>query len=168
MKRLSMQTRRKISVSVFLFMALVVIVLLGNFKTAKKNEFKTANDPKKAEAISKNLKETVGKIYMLPNENPLVATVTEKEKLPEGNFYQQAIEGDKILVFEASNKIILYRPSVNKVVDVGTLEEAVQIPAQEDVAGLQATPTPAISQQPSTPSAQQSINVNFNPVTPTP
>lgn len=145
----------------YIYAALLLLLILTSITFSqirkKQNEFKTVNDPEKAEKVSQTLKETVGKIYVLPNESPKVATVVDKALLPDGQFYSNAQEGDKILIFEESRKIILYRPSINKVVDVGELQLAVEIPAQE-VAGIENSNASTSSQ------LQTQPNVIFSPV----
>lgn len=111
----------------------------------KKNEFKTINNPQKAQEVAISFKEKVGKIYVLPDENPTIATVTDINVLPNDAFYDQAKDGDKILIFANAKKIVLYRPSINKVVDVGTVEPAA-IPKQ-DIAGTKTTINATASSQ---------------------
>lgn len=132
---LSQKSRRRISYTVFLVILAGIGLVVYLVINEKKNEFKTSNNPQKAKEIALSLKEQVGKIYVLPSEDPVVATVTDTKALPENDFYKKAENGDKILIFEASKKIILYRPSANKVVDVGSLETPPPPPAQE-VAGM--------------------------------
>lgn len=120
----------------FFVLLIVVVVLLTGGVWAFRNfqaqdDFKTTLNPQKAREVAESLLETVGKIYVLPNETPTVATVTDKNTLPNNFFYKQAEIGDKILIFANAHKIILYRPSLNKVVDVAEVEEATPTPRQE-------------------------------------
>lgn len=107
------------------YFIIICLVFLGGIgyliysKIAKQNEFKTTNNPQKAKEVSQTLKEIVGKIYVLPEEDPKIATVVDTSVLPKDPFYKSAQNGDKILIFPNAQKIILYRPSINKVVDVG-------------------------------------------------
>jgi hypothetical protein len=75
----------------------------------------------------KELKETLkslGEIMVLPEgETPTLATVTDPEKLKDQPFFANAKAGDKILIFTTSKKIILYSPTLNKIVEVGTTGE---------------------------------------------
>ncbi len=68
----------------------------------------------------------IGKFMVLPEEPATLATVTEKEQLADQGFFKSAENGDKVLIFVNAGKAILYRPTLNKVVDVAsvrTLEE---------------------------------------------
>lgn len=57
----------------------------------------------------------------LPAETPSVVTITDREKLQDQEFFQKAINGDKIIIFEAAKRIMLYRPSTNRLIDVAPL-----------------------------------------------
>ncbi len=71
------------------------------------------------EEENSKLIETIGKLIELPkNELPQIATVTDKNKLQNQQFFLKAENGDKVLVYSQSKKIILYRPSINKIIDV--------------------------------------------------
>lgn len=124
--------------SLYIGIALLVVLIgiVGFVQFRKKDEFKTENNPQKAREVAESLLETVGRIYVLPKEVPTVATVTDVKDLPDQNFYKQAENGDKILIFANAQKIILYRPGINKVVDVAEVEEVKPTP-QKQVAGEQ-------------------------------
>lgn len=57
----------------------------------------------------------------LPDETPSIVTVTDREKLQNQEFFKKAANGDKIIIYEASRRVILYRPSTNRVIDVAPL-----------------------------------------------
>ncbi len=61
----------------------------------------------------------VSKLMVLPvGESPSIATVTDPEKLKDQPFFTNSMVGDKVLVYEISNKVILFRPSENKIIEV--------------------------------------------------
>lgn len=62
----------------------------------------------------------VGKLVILPtDEQPTLATVSDASKLKNSQqFFVNAVDGDKLLVYAKSKKVILYRPSQNKIVDM--------------------------------------------------
>lgn len=89
------------------------------------------------------LTQKVGKLIELPEgETPTVATVSDKTKLSDQIFFQRSENGDKVLIFTNAQKAILYRPSVNKIIEVSTVNLA------------NASPSPQVS-----PSAEVPINV---------
>lgn len=85
-----------------------------------------------AEEIAK-LTAEIGSAFLLPEgETPTLATVTDKEKLAEQPFFQNAENGDKVLIYTNNGRAILYRPSTKKIVDVTTVN--VNVPKQEEPA----------------------------------
>ncbi len=74
-----------------------------------------------AEEASRIVKE-VEKLMLLPEgETPPVATVTDPAKLSDQSFFVNATQGDKVLIYAASQKIILYNPRQNKIINVAVL-----------------------------------------------
>jgi hypothetical protein len=67
------------------------------------------------------LVEKVSKLMVLPSGTPTVATVLDKEKLKDQAFFNNSENGDKILVFMDAKKAILYRPSLNKIIEISPL-----------------------------------------------
>ena len=64
----------------------------------------------------------VGKLIVLPdNEQPTVATVQDLSKLHDQPFFANARVGDKVLIYNISQKAILYRPSENKIIELAPI-----------------------------------------------
>jgi len=71
---------------------------------------------------SASLLETIGKLAILPSgEEPVIATVTDLEKLEGQVFFENAQVGDKLLVYSKAKKAIIYRPSENKIIEIGPI-----------------------------------------------
>jgi len=99
-----------------------------------------------AQAEVDTLVAQVGKLIALPtDEKPTVATVTDALKVKDQPFFQKAVNGDKVLIYQKAQKAILYRPSNNIIVEVG----AVNINNQ----AVQASPSPSASPS-ATPAAK--------------
>lgn len=110
------KTKKKIII--IIFTAFILAFLLFAFITVK---FKHKFSPKKITPLS--LVEQVGKLIELPeNETPILGTVNDKEKIKNQPFFARAENGDKILIFSESGKVILYRPSENKIIEVSFLK----------------------------------------------
>lgn len=61
----------------------------------------------------------VGKLYMLPNEEPVVAQIKDKSKLAQGQtFGGKAQTGDYVLLYSGAKIALLYRDSIHKLVSV--------------------------------------------------
>ncbi len=63
----------------------------------------------------------VEQLMFLPDEEPTVATITDKDKLSDKVTFGKTENGDKILAFAKAQKVIVYRPSSNKIVTVEPL-----------------------------------------------
>ena len=62
----------------------------------------------------------VSKLILLPTgENPTVMTVTDKEKLSGQEFFTNAKNGDRVLIYEKAKKAFLYDPIADKIIEVG-------------------------------------------------
>ncbi len=60
----------------------------------------------------------VAKLINLPPEAPTIATVANLEPLRGQPFFVNAMVGDKVLIYSASHKAILYRPDTDKIIEV--------------------------------------------------
>lgn len=100
-----------------------------------------------------DLTQKVGLLYELPpNETPKVATVSDKTKLLDQPFFQNAQEGDKVLLFYQAKKAILFRPSTNKIIEVAPLNVAENKSAvQATVAGAIKEDIPAVAKEAASP-----------------
>lgn len=76
---------------------------------------KTENTAIEAERVIKQ----VGEIYLLPDEIPTLATVSDKNQLVDQIFFKNSENGDKVLIYKTAGIAILYRPSIGKIINVG-------------------------------------------------
>lgn len=110
--------------------------------------------------------EAVGKLYELPNEMPVHATVTDKALLASQPFFALAENGDKVLIYNTAKKVILYRPSTGKIINVTNINPTdVQVEAQlpsQATSGLTATPVPAPSAEPEAPASTKPVTITIN------
>lgn len=68
---------------------------------------------------TKELVEKIGKLVLLPaDEEPILATVTDKEKLKEQPLFAKAENGDKILIYAKAQKAYIFSPNKEVLVDV--------------------------------------------------
>jgi hypothetical protein len=83
-----------------------------------KNELNKAKNPTKtAKTEAQDLVKKVNNYLELPQkEQPTVATVKDRDQLQDQALKEAVKNGDKILVYAKAQVIVVYRPSVNKVV----------------------------------------------------
>ena len=66
----------------------------------------------------------VEKLMELPkSEKPIVATVDDANKVQSQQFFKNAQNGDRVLIYSNARKAILYRPSDKRIIEVGTVNQ---------------------------------------------
>lgn len=101
-------------------------------------------------AETEQITKAISKFMELPNEHPSLVTVTDEMKLKQQPFFQNAQNGDKVLIFQNAKRAILYRPATKKVIDVAPIRTL----PPESTATVTPSPEPA-----STPSASENKEV---------
>ena len=112
------------------FLAVVLLIVFGGLggviKLSKDNkQLRTEiqglkEDPNKiAKEETAKIVALVSKLVLLPtDEEPILATVTDKEKLKDQPVFAKAENGDKILIYSTAQKAYIYNPTKNVIVDV--------------------------------------------------
>ena len=104
-----------------IFLALA-IVFLGSTVYLGFEVYEMRKPALSAEAQVVRLVDEVGKAILLPqDELPTVAKVADASQLSNQPFFANARTGDDILIFEKAKKAILWRPSIQRVVEVSSL-----------------------------------------------
>jgi hypothetical protein len=86
------------------------------------SEAQTVKNPQQAaQDEAKKWVAAVGKLMVLPDELPIIATVADPEKLAGQPFFQNAQKGDKVLIYNNAKKAVLYSPEDDRIVDVAPL-----------------------------------------------
>jgi len=142
--------RTKTQTIVIIALAGIFVLILGlgfyAYSQQKKSQMLQNKLDQNLQSETANLVETVGKLIRLPQgETPSLATVLDKTQLQSQEFFRNAENGDKILVYKNAKKAILYRPSENKIIEVGPVK-------------MEITPAPTI------PTASPSGKIIFRPV----
>ena len=136
--------------AVILLNGLSILLLVGSIATAVYFYFQykhaySANSATSAQEMNAVLA-SVSKLMELPqNEMPTVATVTDVKKLTAQDFFKKAQNGDKVLIFQKALRAILYRPSINKIIEVGPikLDSPAQVAGASTVHNTNIKVTPA-------------------------
>lgn len=85
--------------------------------------------------------EEVSQVVLLPtDETPTFATVSDVTKLSDQEFFNNAQNGDVVLIYENAKKAYLYRPSSRQLIEIGPVNPA---PDGGDVAGAEISDTDA-------------------------
>jgi len=101
-----------IVLAVLLVVAIVFIVLLVGKRPAEEDQVRD---------LQRTVK-SVSRLIVLPeNEQPTLATVSDVSKLKDQAFFANAKTGDKVLIYPESRKAILYSPSLDKIIEVSSL-----------------------------------------------
>lgn len=62
-------------------------------------------------------------VIELPNEQPNLSTVLDTTKLTNPTLKQRARNGDVLIIYKSAKRLIIYRPSSDKVVDMLTIQK---------------------------------------------
>lgn len=120
----------KIRLSGLLRKLFLVLLILSPFIAAGSATFyyyhkyqeakRLVNNPSLATQTEVNALVTkIGKLIELPtDETPTVATVSDIDKLKDQPFFKNSINSDKVLIYIQNKKAILYRPALNKIIEV--------------------------------------------------
>lgn len=148
----------------FTLFTLLGLVVLGSIASAGYfyREYRlVVGDTQKAEEIQHTrILATIAKFMQLPEEKPSIVTITDRDKLQNQEFFQKAENGDKIIIYETAKRVLLYRPSTRKVIDVAPL-----VYNQDNVSGAttEAPPLDLIVSPPASPTAEFFQDPNASP-----
>lgn len=142
----------KANKSLWLIVIVVILVIAALPSYYYYNQYQKAqtllqNPKASATAEVTTLIDKVGKLMELPsNEAPTIATVSDITKLTGQTFFAKAKNGDKVLIFTQAKEAVLYRESVNKIIQVapvnlGSATSAANL--KPSSAAGQITPIPA-------------------------
>ena len=117
----------KKNVIVGIGLSFIIFGLVGSsyyfFNQYKKTQLLLNNPTLAAKEEVKKITDEVSKLMILPaKEEPIVVTVLDKNKLKDQDFFKKAENGDKAIVYSVSKKAILFRPSINKIIEVAPLD----------------------------------------------
>jgi hypothetical protein len=102
-----------------LFIALAVVCVFQFIELQNLRDPDYAAEQAKSDAAV--LKAEVAKLMQLPDEEPTIATVQDISKLANQEFFKDAQDGDKVLIFTVAKKAIIYRESEHKIINSGPI-----------------------------------------------
>lgn len=132
--------KQTVIVSIFVGVLVLVVVPSYYFYSQYQRSQKLLQNPTLgAQKEVEKLVERVGQLIELPkNEDPTIATVSDKNKLKDQEFFKNAENGDKVIIFQKSGKAIIYRPSINKIIEVSSINLSQQVDAGSPSPSLKA------------------------------
>ena len=105
---------------IIIFVAIVAICF-GILFYFKLNKIKLQDAAKEKEVIS--LISKVSRLYLFPEgETPTIATVSDPQLLKGQAFFTQSEKGDSVLIFLKAGKAVLYRPSIDKIIEIAPIK----------------------------------------------
>jgi hypothetical protein len=109
-----------------LLLLLIILFLVGVIAVAVYYYYEYQQIKKDPNLIAQKeimiITEKISRYMDLPtNEEPTIATVTDDEKLKDQDFFVNAQNGDKVLIYVKSAKAILYRPNTNRIINFAPL-----------------------------------------------
>jgi hypothetical protein len=108
------------------FLSVIIVATIGLSYYAYITKFSSTT----SEDESKRIIEKVSKIIILPNEVPTVAKIGDITKLKNQQFFINAQNGDQVLFFNTAKKAILYRESINKIIEVSPITITTPAPTE--------------------------------------
>lgn len=117
-------TRRKILVAVVIVLMVALAVVASVYQRRG-----SAEDQEVRRYVSE-----IGRLAVLPkDETPALGTITDPSKLGHQQFFKNSQKGDRTLIYSESHVVVLYRPSEQKIVNMGPVE----------ISPLETSPSPA-------------------------
>jgi hypothetical protein len=130
-------------IGAFVVVFILGVVALYFFVQYQRAQAQLSNPDVYAKEEARKLVASVSKLMVLPtDEEPTVATVADRDKLKEQQFFANSQNGDKVLIYTKAKKAILFRPSANKIIDVAPVNIGAGTPTPAASGSPQVTPTP--------------------------
>ncbi len=84
--------------------------------------FKYTDASKNAKADQQKVLQTIATVLQLPGGDPSSFTIADKSRLTNQMLASRVENGDTLFVYDAAKKVIVYRPSTKKVIDILSVE----------------------------------------------
>ena len=112
--------KQKIINTVIILIAIIAIAFGSYFYYQLRSLKINPNDVAKKETT--DLVAKISKLYLLPvGEDPTIATVSDPQVLKSQSFFTQSEKGDKVLIYSKAGRAILYRPSIDKIIETAPI-----------------------------------------------
>src|SRR4051812_37626446 len=116
-----MSKNTKIIIGILIIIVVALVITLNRSKKPAPATADATQQQTAAAEVQKMLEE-VGKHIVLPtDEVPTAAVVSDLSKLKGQPFFERAALGDVVLVYANAKRVILWRPSAQKIVEVSAI-----------------------------------------------
>jgi len=115
-------TPGKRNLPVYVLAALLLLSLAGNYYLYQKTQKLSTNPQTAVQEQIMQIVATVSKLMELPaDETPTIVTIANTADLKSQPFFANAKPGDQVLMYPSAKRVIVYRPSDNRIIQVGFL-----------------------------------------------
>jgi hypothetical protein len=113
-------SKDKLNLTISIVLSIVILMIIGaviylQYNASKILDLNATERQKTNEMIDK----ISSLIYLPQGETPTYAIIANIDKLQGQSFFRQAQNGDVVLVYNQAKKAFLYRPTINKIIEVG-------------------------------------------------
>jgi predicted PurR-regulated permease PerM len=115
--------KKKNKLIIALVVIIVILLAVGGFFIYKYINTVNSDPTHQDQALVDNISRYID----LPNEQPTVATIVDRTKLSSQALSDQSQNGDKLLIFSEAKRIVLYRPSIGKIVAILTIQTQTEL-----------------------------------------
>lgn len=127
-----MITKKRKITNILTVIIIIVAISFGVLFYFKISNLKNnSGDKKEKQRVENLLKEKsslllkISEIYNFPDgEDPTIATVSDPAALVNKIPFTNSQIGDKVLFFPGAGKVVLYRPSINKIIDIAAVQKS--------------------------------------------
>ncbi len=113
-------------VTIALAICCVIAVGVGGYFFIKYQETQHSEASQNAKIVEK-----VAKSIQLPDEAPVLVTVADKAKLTNKQLASKVEDEDIMIIFAKAKRLIVYRPSIEKVADVLSFSATDELPKKK-------------------------------------
>lgn len=112
-------TKKNLLTLLFIVLSTGLIYFFVQYKKLSKSPAEVAKE--KTTAVIKQ----ISALAVVPSDpNAVLANVTDVTKLKDQAFFADAQNGDEIVIFPSAMRAVLYRPSINKIINIGPLSSS--------------------------------------------
>jgi len=118
-----MEPKKSALISTIIFIFLIIAVVTSWYFYAQwKRALNTQYTGSSEVAEIQQIVSIISQRMLLPEgEEPTIATVIDKNQLQDQQFFANAENGDKVLIYTNARKAILFRPSTEKIIEVAPI-----------------------------------------------